>query len=152
MPKLLISDYPSLVTMPGVDAMPDAEYLILLYNESSLLNISLLYNLSVTEDGVSESDIKLGEDLKILMKIVPFLVPVLFSFIIILGFIGNLLVVFVVLLNKNMRNTTNLLILNLAVSVMQIRNKTYRFWVLTENETSLTSNLLSNSRCQLKLC
>ena len=116
MPKLLISDYPSLVIMPGVDNMPDAEYLILLYNESSLLNRSLLYNLSVTEDGVSESDIKLGEDLKILMKIVPFLVPVLFSFIIILGFIGNLLVVFVVLLNKNMRNTTNLLILNLAVS------------------------------------
>ena len=119
MPKLLISDYPSLVIMPGVDNMPDAEYLILLYNESSLLNRSLLYNLSVTEDGVSESDIKLGEDLKILMKIVPFLVPVLFSFIIILGFIGNLLVVFVVLLNKNMRNTTNLLILNLAVRVME---------------------------------
>ena len=119
MPKLLISDSPSVVTMPGVDAMPDAEYLILLYNESSLLNLSLPYNLSVTEDGVSESDIKLGEDLKILMKIVPFLVPVLFSFIIILGFIGNLLVVFVVMLNKNMRNTTNLLILNLAVSVME---------------------------------
>ena len=33
-----------------------------------------------------------------------------------LGFVGNLLVVLVVALNKNMRNTTNLLILNLAVS------------------------------------
>ena len=42
------------------------------------------------------------------------LVPVLF-YIIITGFIGNLLVVCVVALNKNMMNTTNLLILNLAV-------------------------------------
>ena len=63
------------------------------------------------------TDITYSEDLIILMKIVPVLVPTLFSFIIFLGFIGNLLVVFVVLLNKNMRNTTNLLILNLAVSL-----------------------------------
>ena len=54
-------------------------------------------------------------DLEILEKIVPILVPVLFSIIIITGFIGNLLVVCVVTLNKNMMNTTNLLILNLAV-------------------------------------
>ena len=54
-------------------------------------------------------------DLEILQKIVPILVPVLFSIIIITGFIGNLLVVCVVALNKNMMNTTNLLILNLAV-------------------------------------
>ena len=54
-------------------------------------------------------------DLEILQKIVPILVPVLFSIIIITGFIGTLLVVCVVALNKNMMNTTNLLILNLAV-------------------------------------
>ena len=57
----------------------------------------------------------LAMDLEILQKIVPILVPVLFSIIIITGFIGNLLVVCVVALNKNMMNTTNLLILNLAV-------------------------------------
>ena len=56
--------------------------------------------------------------LEILQKIVPILVPILFSIIIITGFIGNLLVVCVVTLNKNMMNTTNLLILNLAVRKM----------------------------------
>ena len=65
----------------------------------------------------NESETKINnEDLLILMQVVPILVPTLFSLIIILGFFGNLLVVFVVVLNKNMRNTTNLLILNLAVS------------------------------------
>ena len=90
-------------------------------------------NASEGEIELSESAIKLGEDLKILMEIVPFLVPVLFSFIIILGFVGNLLVVFVVLLNKNMRNTTNLLILNLAVCkemfyYAALRFFTFRFY------------------------
>jgi len=58
----------------------------------------------------------LAMDLEILQKVVPILVPILFSIIIITGFIGNLLVVCVVTLNKNMMNTTNLLILNLAIS------------------------------------
>ena len=60
----------------------------------------------------------LAMDLEILQKVVPILVPILFSIIIITGFIGNLLVVCVVTLNKNMMNTTNLLILNLAVRKM----------------------------------
>ena len=63
-------------------------------------------------------EIAFNDDLKILMHIIPFLVPVLFSFIIIIGFLGNILVVFVVLMNKKMRNTTNLLILNMAVSYL----------------------------------
>ena len=91
----------------------ETQDLLFTFNSSFHWNMSVL-NISYEEDlGVSE--ISFSEDLKILVQIVPFLVPVLFSFIIILGFIGNLLVVFVVLLNKNMRNTTNLLILNLAV-------------------------------------
>jgi hypothetical protein len=36
------------------------------------------------------------------------------------GFLGNLLVVLVVVLNSKMRNTTNLLILNLAVTCHKI--------------------------------
>ena len=47
---------------------------------------------------------------------VPYIVPILFSLIIIIGSIGNLLVVLVIYLNKTMRNNTNILILNLAVS------------------------------------
>ena len=48
---------------------------------------------------------------------VPYLVPILFSLIIIVGSVGNILVVLVVSLNKTMRNNTNILILNLAVSM-----------------------------------
>ena len=49
-------------------------------------------------------------------SLVPYLVPIIFSLIIIIGSIGNILVVLVVALNKTMRNNTNILILNLAVS------------------------------------
>jgi hypothetical protein len=100
--------------MAVVDEQQETPDLLFSFNNSFHWNMSVL-NISFEEDlGVSE--IAFSEDLKILVQIVPFLVPVLFSIIIISGFIGNLLVVFVVLLNKNMRNTTNLLILNLAVS------------------------------------
>lgn len=49
-------------------------------------------------------------------KIVSIVVPIFFGMIAVLGFFGNLLVVIVVLLNPQMRSTTNLLILNLAMS------------------------------------
>ena len=42
------------------------------------------------------------------------IVPVIFSTIIAIGFIGNSLVIIVIVLNKKMRSTTNYLILNLA--------------------------------------
>ena len=58
--------------------------------------------------------------LQILMAVVPMVVPILFTLIIIIGFIGNLLVILVVLLNKTMRNTTNILIFNLAVRNIEI--------------------------------
>ena len=54
--------------------------------------------------------------LQTLMLVVPFLVPTIFSLVIIIGFIGNLFVVLAVVLNKSMRTTTNILIFNLAVS------------------------------------
>ena len=55
--------------------------------------------------------------LEILMAVVPIVVPIIFTLVIIIGFVGNLLVVLVVILNKKMRNTTNILIFNLAVSI-----------------------------------
>lgn len=48
--------------------------------------------------------------------IVSIVVPIFFSIVVIVGLFGNLLVVLVVTFNKQMRNTTNLLILNLAVA------------------------------------
>ena len=48
--------------------------------------------------------------------VVSIVVPILFAIIVFVGFVGNLLVVLVVTFNKQMRNTTNLLIMNLAVA------------------------------------
>ena len=55
------------------------------------------------------------EVLRRLETVVPILVPIIFSIIILIGGVGNILVVLVVVVNKSMRSTTNLLILNLAV-------------------------------------
>eukprot|EP00095_Tigriopus_kingsejongensis_P000724 maker-scaffold338_size202645-snap-gene-1.15 protein:Tk00724 transcript:maker-scaffold338_size202645-snap-gene-1.15-mRNA-1 annotation:"allatostatin a receptor" len=51
-----------------------------------------------------------------LEKMVSIIAPIFFSIVMLVGFFGNLLVVLVVVFNKQMRNTTNLLILNLAVA------------------------------------
>ena len=56
------------------------------------------------------------------MAVVPIVVPVIFTLVIIIGFVGNLLVVLVVILNKKMRNTTNILIFNLAVMLQPASN------------------------------
>ena len=72
-------------------------------------------NSTIMLDEGEEEEVDL-EQLKTLMTIVPIIVPILFTFVIVIGFVGNLLVVLVVLLNKTMRNTTNILIFNLAVS------------------------------------
>ena len=51
----------------------------------------------------------------VILRIRIFQVPVIFTLVIIIGFIGNLLVVLVVIFDKTMRSTTNILIFNLAV-------------------------------------
>lgn len=43
-------------------------------------------------------------------------VPILFGIIVVVGLLGNLLVVIVVMANQQMRSTTNLLIINLALA------------------------------------
>jgi len=51
-----------------------------------------------------------------LEEIVSIVVPILFGIIFIVGLIGNSLVVIVVASNQQMRNTTNILIINLAIA------------------------------------
>ena len=68
-----------------------------------------------TSSGAEETGVD-PRHLEILMAVVPIVVPIIFTLVIIIGFVGNLLVVLVVILNKKMRNTTNILIFNLAVS------------------------------------
>ena len=59
----------------------------------------------------SPEELEAHERLELIVSIV---VPIFFSLIGITGFIGNLLVIITVLFNQQMRNTTNLLILNLS--------------------------------------
>ena len=59
-----------------------------------------------------------GYEIMSVVRLVPYLVPILFSLIIVVGSVGNILVVLVVVMNKTMRNNTNILILNLAVSAI----------------------------------
>ena len=66
---------------------------------------------NISSDSLFEEE----EVLRRLETVVPILVPIIFSIIILIGGVGNILVVLVVMINKNMRSTTNLLILNLAV-------------------------------------
>lgn len=51
-----------------------------------------------------------------LERIVSVVVPILFGIIFVVGLFGNALVVIVVTGNAQMRNTTNILIINLAVA------------------------------------
>lgn len=55
-------------------------------------------------------------ELRVMEQIVSIVVPLLFGIIVILGLFGNALVVIVVAANQQMRSTTNLLIINLAVA------------------------------------
>ena len=72
---------------------------------------------SLDNDANNEIDQKLA----ILTAVVPIIVPVLFSLVIIIGFLGNILVVTVIILNKTMRTQPhNLLIFNLAVRIIMI--------------------------------
>ena len=48
--------------------------------------------------------------------VIQYIVPAIFGLIVVVGFIGNALVVVVVAANQQMRNTTNLLIINLAMA------------------------------------
>lgn len=56
------------------------------------------------------------EDAQRLGLIVSIVVPIIFSIIALVGFVGNLLVVLTVACNVQMRNTTNILIFNLSLA------------------------------------
>lgn len=74
----------------------------------------------MTSTSFPPNETVLDEDIQISMaqleKVVSIVVPVFFSIVVFIGFFGNNLVILVVTFNKQMRNTTNLLILNLAVA------------------------------------
>jgi len=57
-----------------------------------------------------------GYEENLLDRIIAIVVPILFSIAVIVGGFGNSLVILVIASNRSMRNTTNILIINLAVS------------------------------------
>lgn len=71
-------------------------------------------NLSTTLVAVNSTS--LLDSSKAFERLVGIIVPTIFGFICVLGLFGNLLVIIVVLKDKHMRNTTNILILSLAVA------------------------------------
>ncbi len=69
------------------------------------------------EKMANESDSStMMDNMQRLERVVTIVVPIFFSVVVLVGFFGNLLVVLVVAFNRQMRNTTNMLILNLAVA------------------------------------
>lgn len=76
-------------------------------------NSNYSYNNCNTSDDVGRHDYSDAEAMENLLSII---VPILFGIIFIVGLFGNSLVVIVVLCNPQMRSTTNLLIINLAVA------------------------------------
>jgi len=70
-------------------------------------NISTSANCSVEDAGTTNV---------VFEYFVRIIIPIIFGLIAVLGFIGNLSVIVVVAANKNMRNTTNILIIGLAAA------------------------------------
>jgi len=87
-----------------------------IYNMSNIYNISNISNISnnnITENATMSW---FNADIEEIRNVIQWVVPIFFGTIAITGFLGNLLVILVVLLNKNMHSTTNLLIVNLAAA------------------------------------
>ncbi|EDV92133.1 allatostatin-A receptor [Drosophila grimshawi] len=73
-------------------------------------------NSSMRPDNLLEMDLERDGDNWPLERVVSIIVPVFFGIIGFAGLVGNALVILVVVVNQQMRSTTNLLIINLAVS------------------------------------
>lgn len=83
-----------------------------------LTNLSLDYEAQLNKtdslrDHVAEDEATMDEPLGTAISIV---VPILFAIIVVVGLVGNSLVVIVVRANPQMCSTTNLLIINLAIA------------------------------------
>ncbi|KAI5728139.1 hypothetical protein M8J77_012084 [Diaphorina citri] len=81
------------------------------YNEYNRSNIPAICR-NFSHEYINDNDV----DAEAMERMVSIIVPIFFGIIIILGFFGNALVVVVVAFNQQMRSTTNLLIINLAIA------------------------------------
>ncbi|XP_022236286.1 allatostatin-A receptor-like [Limulus polyphemus] len=100
-----------------VEALDSAEYVDTGFTTDVTISsmLTLLCNTTITN--LSDCDVTFASVTSSqLERIVGIVVPILFGIIVIVGLIGNSLVVVVVIFNPPMRSTTNLLIINLAVA------------------------------------
>ncbi|XP_054160509.1 allatostatin-A receptor-like isoform X2 [Oppia nitens] len=86
-------------------------------NGDNIVNLSLCNTslLNMFEDDPSV-DNDISDTIEAMAKVTSIVVPILFGIIVIVGLFGNALVVIVVAFNPQMRSTTNLLIINLAIA------------------------------------
>lgn len=86
---------------------------------TTLFPVETLANISLANGNRSDENLTstfTEEEWLALTGILPWLVGFFFGAIAITGFVGNLLVILVVVFNNNMRSTTNLMIVNLAAA------------------------------------
>ena len=83
---------------------------------SSLVGLSALCNSSLEMSELCANVTDIDDSIASLAKTLSIVVPILFGIIVIVGLFGNALVVIVVACNPQMRSTTNLLIINLAIA------------------------------------
>lgn len=81
------------------------------------LSMSVTSDSAVTEDNATEAWLyEDGSPERDFENIVCVVLPIIFGVIAVLGFVGNLSVIIVVIANRNMRSTTNILIIGLALA------------------------------------
>ncbi|GFY13897.1 allatostatin-A receptor [Trichonephila clavipes] len=97
----------------------DSDFIPVTPNALQLLNETTQFcttNFTTNITTCNDTDIFPKTDYSSIERVVAIVVPILFGIIVIVGFIGNTLVVLVVACNPQMRSTTNVLIINLAVA------------------------------------
>jgi allatostatin receptor len=76
-------------------------------------NLTMNYSMY---DKMTSAELQASQDVSAFELRIAYLIGITFGITIIVGFIGNLLVFLTIMLQKQMRSTTNILILNLAIA------------------------------------
>lgn len=93
--------------------MTTLEYTVTNVTPETNTSLNVTYNISAN---YSTPTTEFDEEFANFEKYVKFTIPVIFGLIVVLGLLGNLLVIVVIIKNEKMRSTTNILILNLAIA------------------------------------
>lgn len=105
---------------PSSGALTNTSLQIHHHNNFSMMNIANATTKNITTTTITSNTTTTSNDEFVLehqqQLYLSLAVPVLFGVISVVGFVGNLMVIGSVLLNRQMRHTTNLLIIHLALA------------------------------------